>query len=297
MTSSRHAQLAIGDLLDILPDAAIMVDAGGRIAYVNPAMHMLLGYEPEQLLDQPLAMLVPHAARERHAAMAARFRREGVPTMMGARPVLHAVHRSGRLVPVSISLCNLMLGDRGLVSVAVIHDVSALHTPLDRATAQAETDPLTGLGNRLRLSRRMQALLSSARPFALLCLDLERFKPPNDEPGHTGADAALRIVGRRLLAQVRNVDLVAHLGGDEFVLLLDGLDDAGPLRLRALAVAGSLTRPLRTGSPTGSVLGVHIGGALSPQHGTSAQPLLDAAEQAMQGARQSRQAYRLADAA
>jgi diguanylate cyclase (GGDEF)-like protein/PAS domain S-box-containing protein len=294
MTSSRHAHLAIGDLLDILPDAVIMVDADGLISFVNPAVHALLGYDPAEILNQPLEMLVPHKMRDRHEALAANFRRTGVPTMMGSRAVLHAVHRSGRLVPVSISLCNLALANCEKVSVAVIHDVSRLHTHLDRATAQAETDALTGLGNRLRLSRRIQALLGSARPFSLLLLDLERFKQLNDAQGHAVGDEALRIVSQRLQAQVRQGDLAVRLGGDEFVLLLDGLGDAEQLRERALAVAASLARPLRIGATAKSALGVNIGGAISPQHGTSAQALMDAADRAMYVAKQSGQAYRLA---
>ena len=180
MTPPRHAPPAIADLLDILPDAAIMVDAVGRIRYANPAVEALLGYAPAELVDQPLALLVPHGVRERHATLAAHYHRAGVATMMGARPVLHALHRGGPMVPVSISLCNLVLHDGERVSVAVIHDVTALHTPLDRATAQAENDPLTGLGNRLRLTRRMQALLDDARPFGLLVVDVAG---PRDRTG------------------------------------------------------------------------------------------------------------------
>jgi len=293
MPTSRHASLAIVDLLDILPDAVIMVDASGRITFVNPAVRALFGYEPQQLLEQPLSLLMPHESRERHEKLVARFHREGTPTMMGARPVLHAVHRAGHLVPVSISLCNLTLEHGERVSVAVVHDVSTLHTHLDRATAKAETDVLTGLGNRLRLSRRMQALLSAARPFALLLLDLARFKHFKVEHGHEAGDELLRVVGRRLLAQMREGDLVVRLGGGEFVLLLDGPDDVLPLRDRALEVAHSVTRPLRLAAP-GSTLGVHIAGVLSPRHGTSVPVLLDAAGQALHAAAQAGEVYRLA---
>jgi diguanylate cyclase (GGDEF)-like protein/PAS domain S-box-containing protein len=296
MTASRHASLAIADLLDILPDAVVMVDAASCISYVNPAVQSLLGYAPAELIAQPLTLLVPPEHRERHDVLVARYRREGAPMMMGARPVLHAVHRSGRLLPVSISLCNFSLdgSESGRVSVAVIHDVSALHTHLDRATARAETDALTGLGNRLRLSRRMQALLSAARPFALLFLDLERFKQLNDRHGHEVGDEALRVVGQRLRRQVRELDLIARLGGDEFVMLFDGLEDPAHLQERALAVAHSIGQPLRLDAATGA-LGVNIGGAMSPRHGRGEAALLHAADQAMYRAKQAGAAYRLAD--
>jgi diguanylate cyclase (GGDEF)-like protein/PAS domain S-box-containing protein len=288
-------QLAsIGELLDILPDAVLVVDAGGSIAYANPAVRPLLGYTPSDLRGQPLSVLLPPAVRERHQRFVAQFRAEGAPTQMGARPVLNALHRSGRVVPVSISICNLRLENAGLVSVAVVHDVSALNTHLDRATELAETDSLTGLGNRLRLSRRMQAMLATERPFALLFLDLKHFKPFNDRWGHEVGDEALRIVGLRLQAHVRDKDIVVRLGGDEFVVLLDGLAEPGHLLERAQTIEAALTRPLRIANASGA-LGVNIGGAIRPRHGSTERELLAAADKAMYAAKQAGEGYRLAE--
>jgi PAS domain S-box-containing protein len=205
---------AIADLLDILPDAVVTVDRHGRVGYVNPAVRTLLGYPREELLGQPLSVLVPPAVRERHESMVGDYLAAGAPTMMGSRPVLRAVHRSGRLVPVSISLCNLPLDGGEVVSVAVVHDISLLNTHLDHATLQAQTDALTGLGNRLMLSRQMQANLESRRPFALLLMDLTGFKGLNDRHGHAAGDEALRVVGQRLQGLLRSTDVAARLGGD-----------------------------------------------------------------------------------
>jgi diguanylate cyclase (GGDEF)-like protein/PAS domain S-box-containing protein len=272
-----------------------MVDAHGNISYVNSAVRGLLGYTPGDILGRPLSLLVPQAVRERHEELVSRFHRDGTPTMMGSRPVLRAVHKSGRLVPVSISLCNLPIAGSGTetVSVAVVHDVSLLHTHLDRATAQAQTDALTGLGNRLLLSRQIQASLANERPFALLLLDLTGFKGINDRHGHAAGDDALRVVGQRLLTQVRDTDVAARLGGDEFVLVLDGLADVDRLRELALAVRASLARPLRIGAISLSV-DVNIGGALHPLHGQTEDELLSAADAAMYAAKRAGEAYRLA---
>ena len=100
MSTTRHVNLAIGDLLDILPDAIVMVDVYGHISFVNPALRTLLGYSPIEVLGQPLAMLLPPETRQAHEGYVAHFRSDGVATMMGSRPVLHALHRNGRLVPV-----------------------------------------------------------------------------------------------------------------------------------------------------------------------------------------------------
>jgi len=287
------AHLAVADLLDILPDAVVMVDASSQICYVNPAVGAMLGYRPDELLGQPLSLLVPPALRQRHDGLVERFRSEGSPTLMGSRPVVHAVHSSGRIMPVRISITNLALSEHGRVTVAVIHDVTALNTELDRATARAETDPLTHLGNRVRLSRRLQGLVQGERVFSLLLLELDRLAPPGDRRGHEAGDRALRIVAQRLRTHVRAGDVAARLGGDAFALLLDGIGDDGPLRARALSVAASLTQPFRfTDAP--DCIGVNIGGAISPRHGRHEQALLTAADQAMQQAKQARETYRLA---
>ena len=171
--------------------------------------------------------------------------------------------------------------------------MTVLNTELDRATARAETDPLTHLGNRVRLSRRMQALLAHERVFALLALDLQRFKQLNDRRGHEAGDQALCVFARRLQQRVRVADVVVRRGGDEFVVLLDGVGDDRVLHQRTLSLATSLTQPLRSGD-AGHSVGVNIGGAIAPRHGRSEQALLAAADRAMVEAKQAGETYRLA---
>lgn len=295
MTAADPAPTQLGALLNVLPDAVLMVDAQRRIVYANEAVRVLLGHAPQELIGTELAMLVPAALRERHEAMAAAYQREGAPMQMGSRPVLHALHRGGQLVPVSISLCNWVQDDGQHVSVAVMHDVAALHTHLDRATELAETDALTGLGNRLRLSNWMQQPRAEGQPFALLYMDLRHFKRLNDTLGHAAGDQALRIIGRRLQAQVRAADLVVRLGGDEFVVAFDALGDAARLAQRAQAMADAVSQPFRVGDAA-CELGANLGGAIFPSHGRTEAALLDAADRAMYRAKRAGERYRLAEA-
>lgn len=291
LTDPSPSQL--GNLMGVLPDAVVIVDARRRIVYVNHAVRALLGYAADELLGKELATLVPPALRERHEALVAGYQRDGAPARMGSRPVLQAVHRSGRLVPVSISLCNWVLHDGQHVSVAVMHDATTLHSHLDRANELAETDALTGLGNRLRLSNWMQQPLADRHPFALLYMDLRHFKRLNDTLGHAAGDRALQIVAQRLQAQVRPADLVVRLGGDEFIVVLDALADATRLAQRAQALADAVGRPFRVDDAP-CALGVNIGGALFPQHGHTEATLLAAADNAMYRAKQTDGHYRLA---
>lgn len=84
-------------------------------------------------------------------------------------------------------------------------------------------DPLTGLPNRHQFESVLASKVSAQRPFGLVYLDLNGFKRINDERGHAAGDAVLQAVARRLTAVIREHDLVARIGGDEFVVLLDGL--------------------------------------------------------------------------
>lgn len=104
---------------------------------------------------------------------------------------------------------------------------------------QAETDPLTGLANRAALQNALNKAAERWRferaPFALLIVDLDRFKPINDSYGHAAGDEVLRTTADRIRKQVRQADLVARIGGDEFVVLLrDASADAAAVIARKI---------------------------------------------------------------
>ena len=286
--------LVLGDLFNVLPDAMVVVDGAGLIVFANTAVKKLLGYSAEELMGRPLQCLIPESNREVHEAHFKRFHDQGKATSMGARPLLNALHKSGRETPISISIANLDL-EAERYSVAVMRDSGELHSKITQAKVQAETDVLTGLGNRLRLSQAMQEALAASSPFGLLFLDLRKFKPFNDNHGHEVGDKVLQIVAKRLQALVRRADLAARLGGDEFVLMFDGLVDIKLLKQRAAAVATSVARPFRIGGLSGSVE-VNIGGAMFPRDGSSEVELLKVADQHMYRAKQTDVAYYIGEA-
>ncbi len=162
---------------------------------------------------------------------------------------------------------------------------------------QALHDGLTGLPNRtLLLDRLAQVLLAARRrpvSFALLLMDLDRFKEINDTLGHHFGDLLLREVGRRIQASIRENDSLARLGGDEFAVLLP---DTG--REGALLCATRITRHLQRRF---SVEGLHIetrasiGIALYPEHGDDGVTLLQRADVAMYQAKRSGNDFALYD--
>ncbi|HEV8260762.1 MAG TPA: sensor domain-containing diguanylate cyclase [Burkholderiales bacterium] len=280
---------AVADLFDVLPDAVIVVDGAGRIVLANSGVRRVLGYAAEELVGQPLGRLIPENYRAQHDRHLAQFRSQGQPRAMGSRPVLHALGKSGTEVPVSIAISNLDIqGER--FSVAVIRDASIVRDRLREAIVQAESDVLTGIGNRLHLTHRMQTLVAGGRPFGLLFLDLRQFKRLNDEHGHKIGDEVLRLVAKRIQALVRAQDVAVRFGGDEFVILFDFISDPRLLAARAAAIVESIEQPFQIDSVSG-MIGVNIGGAIHPRDGISEEDLIAAADRNMYRAKRSQQPY------
>ena len=152
----------------------------------------------------------------------------------------------------------------------------------------AITDDLTGLGNRRKLLRNADPLLTGAsheRPVALLLLDLDHFKDVNDSLGHAAGDELLRVVAARLTTSLQDGDLLCRLGGDEFALLLPDADADVALRSAAVLIAALDTPVDLDGLPV-STRG-SIGIALSPDHGRDIGTLLRHADIAMYRAKRS----------
>ena len=130
-----------------------------------------------------------------------------------------------------------------------------------RLVHQARHDPLTGLPNRVQLLERLNAALTSSEsrqePFAVLFLDLDRFKLVNDSVGHAAGDAMLVEIAQRISTLLGPQDMAARLGGDEFAVVLGGVDDADVADTMAAALLATLSRPMwvagRELYPSGSI--------------------------------------------
>lgn len=162
-----------------------------------------------------------------------------------------------------------------------------------RLQSLAHTDPLTGLLNRRGLNEAVQTRLSTnpaRRGIAVFVLDLDGFKPVNDQHGHEAGDAVLVEVARRLQASLRATDLVCRLGGDEFVVALGNLSDDDQAQVEAERIGRKLLQafdaPFQAGTRPCRV-GVTIGYALSPQDDTSLEGLLKRADAAMYAGKQA----------
>ena len=165
---------------------------------------------------------------------------------------------------------------------------------------RALRDPLTGLSNRAGLIEALQRKLAGKadadQRFAVLYLDLDGFKPVNDTFGHAAGDELLKIVGRTLRQVVSPADLIARIGGDEFVVLVSdpSIDHALALGERIIEM---ITAPVVLPGGARVHIGMSIGIAAAPEHGSDAEALLFAADAALYDAKSSgKSCWRLASA-
>src|SRR3569623_818519 len=202
----------------------------------------------------------------------------------------------GRKLPVEVILREVDFSGAPHQAIAV-RDLSARRPAEEHIRFLAHHDALTGLPNRASFGRRLEEETAHARragqKFAVLALDLDRFKEVNDLFGHPAGDALLQRVGHSLQTAIEGQGIAARLGGDEFAILAH---DVGTVT-RATRIAEAIFEAFRTDyekSPPGAVIAASIGIALYPDHAMDAEQLMSHADTALYRAKQDgRAVYRL----
>lgn len=162
-----------------------------------------------------------------------------------------------------------------------LHDISLKRHQLEQLNLTASTDKLTNLLNRRGAEQHAQELIEAQQPFALMLLDLNKFKPINDIYGHDVGDEVLIYIASRLLEVAHGEALVSRWGGDEFVLLVPTSKTCKMERF-ALQLANNIAKPQYLKSIEREVVvGTSIGIAIYPDDETKLPELLRAADKAM----------------
>jgi diguanylate cyclase (GGDEF)-like protein/PAS domain S-box-containing protein len=262
------------------PDFVGVLAPDGRLRYASPALGNALGYGPEELLGQHVEAFVhPEDVPELLAALSApmdagRPRDVRVRCKDGSWCALEAIHVAFRD----------SAGDAGLALYG--RDVTHRRDDADRLRVLATRDALTGLPNRAAVLERLGRSLSRVQMgppeyvFGVLFIDLDRFKLVNDSLGHLVGDQVLVAVAQRLAGCIRPGDLVAHVGGDEFVVVVDRIGQPAEALTVAQRVIGSLRAPFSL-AENGIHVTASVGVALSSEGYGRPEELLRDADIAM----------------
>lgn len=274
--------------LHSIGEGVVLVDAEGRIEYMNPAAVQLSSRSFHEALNQHVSEVFQSID----------VRRQRISTAME-----DSLRSTERITKQGILFCKAgkehfieelatPLYDRHsklVGAVSVLRDLTDMLKKAEQLAYAADHDPLTGLPNRnLLKDRTKQAIARAQRKrenFALLFLDLDRFKEVNDNMGHAAGDALLVEVAKRLIGCVREEDTIARLGGDEFVVLLDGPTLEKQVEAVANKICHALRKPYQFGARSAAIT-VSIGVSLYPSDGQEPETLLGHADSAMYHAKQ-----------
>ncbi len=285
----RQSEQRFRLLAEHMQDLVCLHDPAGRCVYVSPSATTVLGYAPDALVGIDPFTLIHEEDRDR-------VRKGGRQRLLEGQESVQVGYRfrraDGRYVWLE-TVAQSVRDERGEVVnfVTSSRDITERKRIEERLVQGALFDELTSLANRvLLLDRLRQALSRAARNeswhFALLFLDLDRFKVVNDSLGHNAGDELLKALAVRLKTCVRGSDTVARLGGDEFCVLIEDVDGPDHATATATRIQSALAEPF-TLHGHDIFTSASIGIAFSAPHYRDPQELLRDADIAMYRAKAS----------
>jgi diguanylate cyclase (GGDEF)-like protein/PAS domain S-box-containing protein len=262
-------------------DLISVIAEDGTIRYQSGALRTLVGFDPADTIGKNVYDLIH---RDDAETVRAAIKRVVEAQHLSAPIEFRIRHRDG-VWRTFESLGTNCLGNPHIAGVVFnSRDVTDRKVIQQRIQHLAYHDNLTGLPNRSLLQDRLAHSIARAeragRKVAVLFIDLDNFKNINDTLGHDVGDELLRQVSRRLTECVRLEDTIARQGGDEFIVLLDSLDDSRGASVVAQKILNSLRQPFLLGGGEQHVSG-SVGIALYPEDGRDAQTLMKNADTAM----------------
>ncbi len=284
VTERREREEALrlaGAVFESVDEGVLVTDANRVIVAVNPGFTVITGYAEEEVLGKSPNIL---SSGTNPAAFYRKMWDEIGATGTWRGEVLNR-RKSGEFFVEWLTIKRLIDAD-GTVThyVGVFSDISERKASEERMRYLAHYDALTDLPNRTLFEDRVAQALSRARRdktrVGVLFLDLDKFKPVNDQFGHDVGDLLLKEVAKRVLECVRESDTVARLGGDEFVVLLPEIAQTEDAVMVANKILAALNEPFEVAGHRIEI-GVSIGVAAFPEHAGDKTELVKCADNAM----------------
>ena len=281
------------DIIEASPDLIATADISGNTTYVNPSAREFLGIsEHEKDLQSVLIPLWKNNSDQQVGANIAL--EKGI---WKGETVL--ANSFGQQIPVSQTIVSHKSDKEEVHFLSTIaRDISERKAYESIIKHQALYDTLTELPNRRYLHKKISQLIEIEQKnnsFALLFIDIDDFKQINDTLGHHYGDIALKLIAARIKGAVREKDFLCRLGGDEFILLVEGFCDLTDLRKYADRLIDIFQHPFRMDKHMRSIT-CTIGISIYPDHGCDEESLLQKADKIMyQTKRQGKNGYQITE--
>jgi diguanylate cyclase (GGDEF)-like protein/PAS domain S-box-containing protein len=283
----KSSKSMLEQIIDTTPILINATDRNGKFLFLNSYQAALFGREPEQLVGRSISEIMEPDLVEREA-----HRNNVILETGNSIPNFEE-----KFVSEGIELifqCNkspLLNKDNQTIGILTTGlDITARKFAEEHRTHLALHDMLTGLPNRTLLAQKMRTAIdesnASGKAAALLLLDLDRFKVINDTRGHQTGDVLLRQVAERLISALDSNGFAARIGGDEFAIVLQNLDDNSSAADICTKLLAKIGEPYTIGGVE-QTIGASIGVARIPEDGTSPDELLRLADLAMYEAKAS----------
>ena len=305
LQAARERQELTQSVFQQLHEGLLITDAQQRVLEANPAFTEITGYSREELIGQ-VPPLLGEAEADTHRSAQLAVMRAALEVDGSWRGELQHRLRNGETGLLQVVISAVHAADGGVRNhVMAVTDITHTRQQWEQLQRQAHFDELTRLPNRVRLAQMLQAAMQTSRregSLLTVCyLDLDHFKPVNDRFGHEAGDRLLVELANRMRRSLRSWaggdDVVARIGGDEFVLLLRTatLEES---RHAVERVLNQVCQPYALGVGEGPVMvTASIGATVFPLDGADAETLLRHADHAMYGAKQAgRNGYLFFDA-
>ena len=241
----RQSEARFRSLVAHSSDLITVLDADGIVTYQSPSIERVLGHSADEIEGTRFDRLVGDADRPLLSQLIASG---GATTPEGHTLECSVRHRDGTMLRFEVQHTDLLHDEHVNGIVLNSRDISERKAFEEQLAHQAFHDPVTHLANRALFSDRVEhALMRSQRgvpDIAVMFIDLDDFKTVNDSLGHAAGDEVLREVGRRLKIAVRPTDTVARFGGDEFAVLLDGVEGSADAADAAARILRTLDLPI-----------------------------------------------------
>lgn len=280
--AAREKIRILSQAVEHSPASVVITELDGTITYVNPKFVEVTGYSPEEALGKnPRILNSGHQPAEFYKDMW-----ETLASGKEWRGEFCNRKKNGEEYWESASISAVRSEDDGKPRyyVAIKEEITEKKRQAERINQLALHDPLTSLYNRISFIDHLEKAISTAgrkgTSLALLFLDLDGFKAVNDQLGHSAGDYVLKEVAERLRHAVREMDVIARWGGDEFAIIATEFHSKKEIDSIAGRIIDSLGRPFRPGAAE-CFIGVSIGIVLFPEDDGEVEQLVKKADQAM----------------